>query len=329
MKTIQNIRVPKVLSGKVDMIIGIKYQNIYPELVHQFPNGLAVYKSKLLPAAPGEVGCIGGPVGALEDACHKFGGNSLRYIVQLTQVMSSYKPRMEFFPETSLYKEDLIDDDIPGIYELIDCENKMKAKEQVKTLYNKCKEDSVENPDNDKEKMAEDKVKAHDIKICNVCEEKLVYYVPTTVQSELKKFMQQEQVGLDTSYKCPKCRACSDCMKGSGYENISIKQEAEQELIKQSVDVNLDSGRAMAELPFKVGNPEEFLADNHNVAYKRMISICRKYHQDVKIKNEILAAFEKLRNKGHLKYYEDLNIDQRTRLESKTGYTIPWDVVWK
>ena len=60
-----------------------------------------------------------------------------------------------------------------------------------------------------------------------------------------------------------------------------------------------------------------------------MMSICRKYHKDVKIKNEILAAFEKLRNKGHLKYYEDLNIDQRNKLETQVGYTIPWDVVWK
>ena len=42
-----------------------------------------------------------------------------------------------------------------------------------------------------------------------------------------------------------------------------------------------------------------------------------------------MDAFEKLRSRGHLKYYEDLNIDQRTKLESKTGYTIPWDVVWK
>ena len=113
-------------------------------------------------------------------------------------------------------------------------------------------------------------------------------------------------------------------MKGSGYENISIKQEAEQELIRQSVEVHLDVGRAMAELPFK-----DLLPDNHNIAYKRMLSVCRKYHHDVKVKNEILAAFEKLRSKGHLNYYEDLNIDQRTRLESETGYTIPWDVVWK
>ena len=46
-ESIQKLKVPKTLGGQVDMIIGIKYQNIYPELVHQFPNGLAVYTSKL------------------------------------------------------------------------------------------------------------------------------------------------------------------------------------------------------------------------------------------------------------------------------------------
>ena len=95
--------------------------------------------SKLLPAAPGEVGCIGGPVGALEDVCHGFGGNSLRYIVQLTQVMTSYKPRMEFFPDTSVYKEDLIDADIPGIHELLD-DDKIKTREKVQSLDKKSKE---------------------------------------------------------------------------------------------------------------------------------------------------------------------------------------------
>ena len=73
-KEIQNLKAPKFLSGKVDMIIGIRYQNIYPEMIHQFPSGLAVYKSKLLPAQPGQLACIGGPVGALESMCNKLGG---------------------------------------------------------------------------------------------------------------------------------------------------------------------------------------------------------------------------------------------------------------
>ena len=98
-KSIQKLRVPKTLGGQVDMIIGIKYQNIYPDLVHQFPNGLAVYQSKLLPVN-GQSACIGGPIGALDGLGDVFAGNTMGYIVHLTQVMSSYTPRMEYFPNT-------------------------------------------------------------------------------------------------------------------------------------------------------------------------------------------------------------------------------------
>ena len=94
---------------------------------------------------------------------------------------------------------------------------------------------------------------------------------------------------------------------------------AGQELIKKSADVKIEEGRAMAELPFKVSNPEEFLPDHYNIAYKRMLSICRKYNKDAKIKDEIVGAFDKLRSRGHLKLYEDLNSDHRTKIESQTG----------
>ena len=150
-----------------------------------------------------------------------------------------------------------------------------------------------------------------------------------SIQSELKKFMQQQEAGLDSSYKCPKCRNCKDCVKGSGYEKISLKQEAEQELIKESVKVDLEKGRAIAKLPFKVAEPREYLADNTIIAQKRLQNLSRKYQHDQKVKTEIIAAFKKLREKGHIKFYEDLNQDQRKTLEAQTGYTIPWDVVWK
>jgi hypothetical protein len=46
--------------------------------------------------------------------------------------------------------------------------------------------------------------------------------------------------------------------------------------------------------------------------------------------SEINAAFDKLRRRGHLKFYEDLNVNQRDKLtKAEVGYTIPWDVVWK
>merc|ERR1711942_237004 len=86
-ETIQKFKVPKTISGKVDMIIGIKYANVYPELVHQFPSGLAVYKSKLLPVVPGDVACIGGLVEALEGLEGVHGGHTLENPLNSNQPM--------------------------------------------------------------------------------------------------------------------------------------------------------------------------------------------------------------------------------------------------
>ena len=110
---------------------------------------------------------------------------------------------------------------------------------------------------------------------------------------------------------------------------MSLKQEAEQELIRKSVEIDLEKGKAVAELPFIKPEPQEYLADNRIIAQKRLQNVTRKYQNNEKIKAEINQAFSKLRDKGHIKYYEDLNQDQRKALDAQTGYTIPWDVVWK
>ena len=140
--------------------------------------------------------------------------------------------------------------------------------------------------------------------------------------------MKYQEAGLDTSYKCPKCRNCDDCVKGTGFEKISLKQEAEQELIKASVKIDVEKGRPMAHLPFTL-DPKENLNDNSFAARKRLENVSRKYFKDEKVKNEVNAAFEKLRSRGHIKFYEDLSADQRKILDTEVGYTIPWDVVWK
>ena len=149
-----------------------------------------------------------------------------------------------------------------------------------------------------------------------------------SIQKEMKGFMKFNDTGLDLNYKCPKCRSCQDCTKGSGYESISLKQEQEQQLIKESVTIDLSKGRAMADLPFKK-DPKEFLNNNSREALKRLQHICNKYKNDQNVKSDIEEAFSKLRRKKHLMYYEDLDQDQISRLESEPGYVIPWNVVWK
>ena len=65
-KRLQILKVPNVLGGQIDMILGIRYQSIYPQVLHTFPNGLTVFESKLRPAEEGALACIGGPVSCLQ-----------------------------------------------------------------------------------------------------------------------------------------------------------------------------------------------------------------------------------------------------------------------
>ena len=107
--------------GGVHPVRGLTMQNVTQEMLEIFNAIKKQHKDvKEIPVNPRCSACIGGPVRALEDASHKFGCNVLNYIIQLTQVMPSYKPRLKFFPENQAYEKDLIDDDISGIRDVRD-----------------------------------------------------------------------------------------------------------------------------------------------------------------------------------------------------------------
>ena len=57
--------------------------------------------------------------------------------------------------------------------------------------------------------------------------------------------MKIQGAGLDTTYKCPKCRDSKDCSRGPGREKISIRQEHEQELIQKSIHIDEKTGKAV------------------------------------------------------------------------------------
>ena len=108
---IQNLKVPRIVGGEVKMIIGIKYQNIFPVPIHTLPNGLTVFESKLKPTAPGVLACIGGPVEALEHLCGITDTQStMTYMASLVQNIKDFKPRVDFFPSMG-YKQDEIPND--------------------------------------------------------------------------------------------------------------------------------------------------------------------------------------------------------------------------
>ena len=107
---------------------------------------------------------------------------------------------------------------------------------------------------------------------CEVCEEPFSF----AVQPEIDKYMQLQNEGLSTSYKCPRCRDCKDCQKGAGRETMSIRQEHEQELIQKSIRIDENTGKAIASLAF-IEDPVLKLKPNKNIAIKRAENVCKRY----------------------------------------------------
>ena len=106
-------------------------------------------------------------------------------------------------------------------------------------------------------------------------------------------------------------------------------QEAEQQIIRQSVSIDKGKGRAVAKLPF-LTNPSGKLTDNTRIAERRLESVCRKYASDEQVKGMIVEAFNKLFTKGHIVMLDDLPKDVANKIKSaKPSYTIPFDVAFK
>ena len=87
-------------------------------------------------------------------------------------------------------------------------------------------------------------------------------YQSLAIQSELKRFLEQQNAGLGCSFRCMRCRDCKLCLKGAGEERKSMQQEAHQEIIRQSVTINRDLGRAVAKLPFVTGGCHNLQSKN-------------------------------------------------------------------
>ena len=83
------------------------------------------------------------------------------YIVHLTQVMSSFTPRMEYFPHTKP-KHEVFDADIPGILEFFENDEEEAEEKNLMMNCSMCGDYDVEN----------------------------IAVQSVSIQSELKKFMQ-------------------------------------------------------------------------------------------------------------------------------------------
>ena len=288
-KKLKSLNIPKVLGGDVDLLLGIKYLRIMPKPVHVLPCGLTVFESVLKPFKKDETAVIGGPIEVFESICNSVQSKTLmRHMVNLCSTLKSYKPTLDYFPSEYEQSEDFL-------HEI-----------ESKSYSTCCRSPCIH--------MSEEQFP--------------VSLSLNSAQSELQKFLKLQEAGLDVTYRCRKCRNCQRCKGGDKEERLSLRQEAEQELIRESIYLDLEKGEAAAKLPF-VQDPNEKLIDNKGIAKKRLDSIINKYKKEPDTLRGILEAWAKLEEKGHLKFVKNLTAEEVSLLNKGVSYWIPWNVSFK
>ena len=115
--------------------------------------------------------------------------------------------------------------------------------------------------------------------------------------------MKMQEQGLSIDYRCPACRSCQGCKNAPETENISLREEAEDQAIRESVSIDFEKKKITCVLPLR-GREEEFLSSNRKAAEKVLDSQCKKVQHDEEAKKTEI-------------------------LKKKVQHYLPWRVVYK
>ena len=106
----------------------------------------------------------------------------------------------------------------------------------------------------------------------------------------LKQFILSQDKGLQVEYRCVKCRDCWSCKNADESEKLSLREEQENQRIKDSVKLNFDSKLIECTLPTR-GSEQEFLSSNKDIAEKVLRGITTRYGSDEGVKTTVFGGF--------------------------------------
>ena len=141
-------------------------------------------------------------------------------------------------------------------------------------------------------------------------------------------FKETERAGSEWLFRCVNCRGCETCNNQTN-EIMSIKEETEQQIINESVTVDIQNHQSVATLPLMC-NPTQRLLPNRDVALKVYNQQLHRLSKSASDKEDIVNSEHKLQLLGYVDYVKDLPKEiQNSLQESQHQNFIPWRAVWK
>jgi hypothetical protein len=165
-----------------------------------------------------------------------------------------------------------------------------------------------------------------------LCDTPAECYKATIPLSKLKGLMDEDDIPAIKDARCEKCANCPACKLSSRAKTQSLQEAFEQEVIENSVAVDLESSKVWVDLPF-IKKPVEFLTDRHKTSdnLRQAMSVyrsqCMKPEQ---VKEQIRIAHSELVEKGFIVPFSSLPEDQQKMIEDAPfKHYYPWRAVYK
>ena len=301
---IQNCRIPPSAGGVTDMLIGIMYSNLFPVLVHSLPNGLGIYKT-VLSSHGNKYNCmIGGPHRSFEH-CSSQAGGIAQMLAHFTEGIAKYRswgpPKLDCLPMT---REEIKFAQTGNYFEgdmcelqtasLLDSVDDYIIGEAVSSSI------SFHGETASKLTLPESLCACEALPFCckNLAQLQKDAFQHFSDSSEsdmerakiLKQFILSQDKGLQVEYRCVKCRDCWSCKNADESEKLSLREEQENQRIKDSVKLNFDSKLIECTLPTR-GSEQEFLSSNKDIAEKVLRGITTRYGSDEGVKTTVFGGF--------------------------------------
>ena len=262
----------------MDVIIGGKYFKYFPQLVFSLPSGLAVYRAKLL-SASGRQAVLGGPHAAWTMAVEKTQHMNPR--VYLTMEARAWYTQQRWVA--------INQDKFSAIMEREDEDEGMKV--QGSMILDEAPQESG-------------------CTHCH-CEEPAGLSQIMSAAVEERNLWKVEELGTESPYRCISCRNCNRCRNGETLEAISFKEEAEQALIEESIQLDAGTNNLWATLPF-VEDPVTSLKPNRFVAEKVLRAQLQLFTRNPGMREDTLKSHHMC---SSLSRFEDTcSIGPRTKL---------------
>ena len=207
---LQNCKLPSVIGGEVDCLLGIKYSKLFPEIIHQLPSGLAIYRSLLM----SHDGVINATIGGCHEAFEFYAGIA----GGVAPLLAGFQASLKAFRDGNLPKIS----HLPITFEEIQTHKVMNLQfDPHEGMLDLMGEDGTFEERMEGEIAEHCELESGNEQVCNDIivnvaesdsEEAEAEHTPRVANltgSDLKRGADQDQAGLQVEYRCSRCRNCA------------------------------------------------------------------------------------------------------------------------